>query len=107
MVTITPNQKSGQSDLYEWKSAALTIAGVDADSDITGETGFTTLFDTVKTARKIVIEVTATTYVRLNADDNDIITVGATTPFEADMTVTSMFVSTGGSASTITVKLFA
>lgn len=107
MVTIASNQTLGNSELYEWKSAAITIAGATATVDITAAGGITTLFNKIKRCRHIRIEASATTYIRLNAVTNDIITVTATTPFEADISVHKIFISTGGAASTVTVKLFA
>ena len=107
MVTIASNQTLGDSGSYEWKSASINIAGATATVDITNAGGITTLFNTIKRCRKIRIEASATTYIRLNSASNDIITVTATTPFEADMSVHKIFISTGGSASTVTVKLFA
>lgn len=106
VIKLLEDAKAEHRKSYEWKSASVTVAGTDADTDLSGETGFTTLFDTVKRAHRITIEASATTYVRLNDDANDIITVTATTPFSSDyIIVESIYVSTGGSASTITVKL--
>lgn len=102
------NGKSWNQAAYEWKSAAVTVAGTTPSASITGETGFTTLFDTVKRAHHIVIEATATIYVKLVADGvaGDTITVTATTPFEDHYGITEdILVATGGSAANITVKL--
>jgi hypothetical protein len=91
---------------YEWKSASVTVAGSTATTDITGVVGFTTLFATVSRAHRITIETTATAYFRLNADTNDVITVTSTTPYSSDYCVVDkIFVSTGGAAVTVTVKL--
>jgi hypothetical protein len=91
---------------YEWKSASVTVAGADAATAITASAGFTTLFATVKRAHRIRIETSGTAYFRLNSATNDIITVTATTPYE-DLycIVDKLFVSTGGAAITVTVKL--
>lgn len=94
---------------YEWKSASVTAAGTAAGTDLKTASGFTTLFDTVKRAHHIKIETTGATYVRLGADGvlfPDVITVTATTPYEDNYCVVdTIYVSTNGSAATITVKL--
>jgi len=91
---------------YEWKSGSATVAGATAATDITGITAFEDLFSVVKNAHYVKIESTATLYVRLNSATNDIITVTATSPFESeDMFVNHIYVSTGGAAVTVTVRL--
>lgn len=107
MQTVREYNNSGNADKYEWKSASVNVAGTDATTDITGSAGFTTLFGTLVEAGHIVIEASATTYVRLNTSSSDKITITSTTPFEADMAVRKIFISTNGSASTVTVKLTA
>lgn len=107
MVTIGANQRVGASGDYEWLSSSVTVAGTDATADLASQAGFSTLFKAVSTARYIKIEATATTYIRLNSTENDKITITATTPFEANLTVNKIYISTGGSASTVTVKLIA
>ncbi|OQB05357.1 MAG: hypothetical protein BWY21_02010 [Parcubacteria group bacterium ADurb.Bin216] len=107
MVVIGPNQGLGKSDKYEWKSASVNVAGTSGNTNLKSIPGFTTLFNKVGVARKIRVESSATAYVTLNGTGNDVITVTATTPFEAEMSVSSIGISTGGSASTVTVKLFA
>lgn len=103
-----------QSTAYSWKSASVTAAGTAAATDITGVTGFTALFtpfsDSVsgvtikRLPTKIKVEADGAAYIKLNG--GDVITIGATSPFEAeDLVVQSMGVSTGGAAVTITVYL--
>lgn len=108
-MVITKNLENGVEEHtkeYEWKSASVTVDGTAATTDLTGISGFTTLFDTVPRAHRIRIEASATTYVRLNSSTNDKITITATTPYEDSYCVVdAIYVSTGGSASTITVKL--
>jgi hypothetical protein len=107
MAIFEKNSSSLPAEKYEWKSAAITIAGSDGDTNIKDAGGITTLFNTVPEARRIVVESSGAAYIRVNSATNDKITLGATAPFEADMTVRSLFLSTGGAAITITVKLFA
>lgn len=91
---------------YEWKSASVNVSGTSADTDITGISGFTTLFDTVPVAHRITVESSGTAYIRLNSATNDVITVTATTPYTDNFSVTTaLYVSTNGGAVTITVKL--
>lgn len=100
------NGRAWNSHTYEWKSASVNVAGTDGTDDLTGESGFTTLFATVPQAHHITIEASATTYIRLNSATADKITVTSTTPFTSDfLIVEKIFISTGGSASTVTVKL--
>lgn len=90
----------------EWKSAAITVAGTDADVNIRTKTGFTTLFDTVKRAHEIKVHVTADTHIRLNSTTTDKILVTSTSPYESDkVIVEALYVSTGGASSTVTVEL--
>lgn len=106
MIEHNVDGKTTQSTKYSWKSASVTAAGVAAATDITGVSGFTALF-TPFDGRKphyIKVEASAAAYIKING--GDIITIGATTPFEADnLIVESLGVSTGGSAATITVQL--
>lgn len=91
---------------YEWKSGTVNVAGATATTDITGIAAFTDLFSTVPRAHYVKIESTGTTYIRLNAATNDIITVSATSPFESDFVVlNSIFVSSGGAGVTVTVQI--
>jgi len=91
---------------YEWKSASVTVAGTAATTDLTGISGFTTLFDTIPQAHKLTVESSGTAYIRLNSATNDKITVTATTPHTVTGAVVHhLFVSTNGGAVTLTVKL--
>jgi len=105
-IKLLEDAKSEHRLKYEWKSASVTVAGTAGDTDITGETGFTTLFDTVPRAHHIKVEASAAAYIRVNSATNDIITLGATTPYENHYgIIESLYVSTGAGAATITVKL--
>lgn len=106
MVLHNEDGKTKQSPLYSWKSASVTAAGTVAATDLTSVTGFTALFTPFGSRKphKIKVESTAAAYIKLNS--GDVITIGATSPFEAeDLIVNSIGVSTGGSAATITVFL--
>ena len=105
-----------QSTKYSWKSAAVTAAGTEAATDITGVTGFTALFTPftdstsvsgvtqVRRPHYIKVSASGAAYIKING--GDVITLGATTPFEADdLIVESIGVSTGGAGITITVQL--
>jgi len=93
-------------ETYEWKSASVTVTGVAAGTDLTGITGFTTLFDTIPQAHKITIGSSGTAYIRLNSATNDKITVTATTPYTiTGAVVHHLYVSTDDKAVTLTVKL--
>lgn len=116
MIEHNVDGKTTQSTKYSWKSASVNVAGVAGATDLTGITGFTALFtpfsDTtsVSGATEIrkphYIKVWASGAAYITVNDGDIITLGATTPFEADnLIVNSIGVSTGGSAITITVQL--
>ena len=106
MIALREDATGWNRQLYEWKSASVNVADVTADTNLRTIAGFTTLFDTVKRAQHITVEASGAAYIRLNDDGNDIITLGATTPFTSDFVVVeSLFITTGGSAITITVKL--
>ena len=108
--------KTTQSTKYSWKSASVNVAGVAGDTDITGISGFTALFTpfadstsvsgVTQTRKPRYIKVSSSGAAYITVNDGDIVTIGATTPFEADdLIVESLGVSTGGSAITITVQL--
>ena len=116
MIEHNVDGKTTQSTIYSWKSASVTAAGVVAGTNITGVTGFTALFtpftDTttvsgvtrVRKPHKIKVSSDGAAYIKING--GDVITIGATTPFEAsDLIVESLYISTGGGAVTITVYL--
>lgn len=93
-------------EAYAWKSASATITGTTGDTDISGVTGFTTLFSQVKRAHYVQISATGNTYVRLNSATNDVILVTTTTPYtNEDCVVEKIFVTTNNAAVTITVNL--
>lgn len=107
-IKLLEDARAEHREPYEWKSAAVNIAAATATVNIRTKTGFTTLFDTLhkNRAHHIRIEASATTYVRLNADDNDIITITSTTPYEDHYgIIEAIFISTNAGASTVTVKL--
>ncbi len=116
MIEHNVDGKTTQSTKYSWKSASVTAEGVAAATDITTVEGFTALFtpftDTssvtgvtqVRKPTKISVSASGAAYIKING--GDVITIGATSPFEADdLVINSIGVSTGGSAITITVYL--
>lgn len=105
-----------QSTVYSWATGSVTAAGTAAGTDLTSVSGFTTLLSNFSNSTsvpgvtlkrvptKIKVWSTAAAYIKING--GDVITIGATSPFEAeDLVITSIGVSTGGSAVTITVYL--
>jgi len=97
-----------QSPIYSWASDSVTAAGTVAATDLTGATGFTTLLsnftDEGRKPHKIEVEASGAAYLKING--GDVITLGATAPFEAeDLVINSLGISTGGDARTITVYL--
>jgi hypothetical protein len=97
-----------QSPIYSWASASVTAAGTVAATNLTGVTGFTTLLsnftDEGRKPHKISVEASGAAYLKING--GDVITLGATSPFEAeDLVINSLGISTGGDARTITVYL--
>lgn len=108
---MIPNREDGKAwntAKYEWKSASVNKANSTPTDSLTGVTGFTTLFDTVKRAHHVVIEAAGTIYVKLKADGitGDTITITATTPFEDHYgIVEDILIATGGVGVTVTVKL--
>lgn len=95
-----------QSPLYSWASASVTAAGTVAATDLTGVTGFTTLLSNFGSRKPHKIEVTVDGAAYLKLNGGDVITLGATTPFEAeDLIINSIGISTGGSAVAVTVYL--
>jgi len=96
------------SGIYGWESASVNVAGVLADTSLVGIAGFTTLltpFTAVpRETHYIKISSTGTLYVSING--GAIITIGATTPFEAnELSVKTIGVSSGGAAVTVTVQI--
>jgi hypothetical protein len=105
-----------QSTVYSWASASVTAAGTVAATNLTGVTGFTTLLSnfsdstsvsgvtTKRVPTKIKVQSDGAAYLKING--GDVITLGATSPFEAeDLVIESLGISTGGDARTITVYL--
>lgn len=97
-----------QSSVYSWASGSVTAAGTVGATDLTGVTGFTTILsqfeDAGRRPHKIEVTVDGAAYLKLNG--GDVITLGATTPFEAeDLVINSIGISTGGAAVTVTVYL--
>ena len=91
---------------YEWKSAAVQVTTTNATTDITGITGFTALFDKIPVAYRVKVSTDGAAYIRLNANDNDKITLGSTTPYETEWgIVRKIFISTNNVSRTITVEL--
>lgn len=106
MITHLENGVAEHTREYEWKSASVNVAGTDGTTDITGIAGFTALFGTVKRAHRITVESSGAAYIRLNSATADKITIGATTPYTDNYCVVDkLYISTGGSAVTVTVKL--
>lgn len=116
MISHNQDGKTTQSTRYSWKSASVTAEGVAAATDITTVTGFTALFTPftdstsvsgateIRKPHKIKVSASGAAYIKVNG--GDVITIGATTPFEAsDLIVNSLGVSTGGAGVTITVYL--
>jgi len=105
-----------QTTAYSWVSGSVTAAGTAAATDLTTVEGFEDLFApfsdstsvsgvTMKRVpTKIKVLAGGAAYIKING--GNVITIGATTPFEADdLVIKSIGVSTGGSAVTITVYL--
>jgi hypothetical protein len=109
MIIANTDGNSKQSTKYSWASASVNAAGTAAATALTGVAGFTTLltnFATTKTRKPRYIKVwsSGAAYVKVNG--GDVVTLGATSPFEADdLIVESIGISTNGSAITITVQL--
>lgn len=108
--------KTKQSTIYSWKSASVTVDGTAAASDITGISGFTALFTPFSNSTSVsgatevrkphIIKVSSTGAAYIKINGGDVITIGATTPFEAeDLIINSLYVSTGGGAVTLSVYL--
>lgn len=82
--------------IYESKEAA---SGIVSNVNIRTITGFTTMFDTVKIAYRVVIRTDAAITIRFNSATNDPITIAANTSFDCNfLEVTSIFVTAAGSA---------
>jgi len=113
-INIDGNAK--QTTVYSWVSGSVTAAGTAAATDLTTVSGFGNLFapfsdstsvsgvTTKRMPTKIKVLSTGAAYIKLNG--GNVITIGATTPFEADdLVIKSIGISTGGAAVTITVYL--
>lgn len=113
-INIDGNAK--QTTVYSWVSGSVTAAGTAAATDLTTVSGFGNLFapfsdstsvsgvTTKRMPTKIKVLSTGAAYIKLNG--GNVITIGATTPFEADdLVIKSIGISTGGNAVTITVYL--
>ena len=106
-----------QSTVYSWATGSVTAAGTAAATDLTSVSGFTTLLSNFSNSTSVpgvtlkrvptkikVWSTGGTAYIRING--GDVINIGATSPFEAeDLVITSIGVSTGGTAVTLTVYL--
>lgn len=97
-----------QGTVYSWLSGSITAAGTAAASDLVAQAGFTTALSTFtdvgRKPRYIKVWASAAAYIKVNG--GDVITLGATTPFEADdLIINSIGVSTNGAGVTITVQL--
>lgn len=99
----TGNALNGRN--YEWKSASVTNTDSNTATDLKTITGFTTLFDTVKTATYLVIRTSGDVTFRLNKNDSDVITVGTTTPLTLENIELNKIFIGSASAVTITVML--
>ena len=80
------------STVYESKEGSV---GVVSNVDLSAQSGFTSLFSTVKIAYRVVIRPSQDIVVRFNDDANDPITVEAGTALDWDFVeVTSIFITT-------------
>jgi len=94
------------SPKYGWRSASVNAAGTAAATSLIAVSGFETLLSQfgARKPRYIKVQSTGAAYLKLNS--GDVITIGATTPFEADyLRIDTIGISTNGSAQTITVQL--
>jgi hypothetical protein len=109
MVNHNSDGKPTQSKTYSWISNTVNAAGTAAATNITSITAFQDLFapfaaDGNRTPTRIKVTSSGAAYIKIN--DGSVITIGATTPFEAtDLLVHSIGVSSGGSGVTVTVYL--
>ena len=116
MIEHNVDGKTTQSTIYSWKSGAINKAGTAAATNITSITAFANLFapfsDTTSVSgvtmgrkpRKIKVESTGAGYIKING--GDVITVGATSPFEADdLIINSLYVSDNSGNVTMSVYL--
>lgn len=97
-----------QSTVYAWASASVNAAGTAGATDLIGVSGFTTLLSQFTTLRRkpryIKVVVSGAAYLKVNG--GDVITLGATSPFEADeLIINSLGISTNGAGVTVTVQL--
>ncbi len=107
-IIYSQSGKPRESAIYKWIQASVTQAGTTPTVDLITQTGFETLFTGLvgSTAYRITIEVSGTTYIRLNAVTNDIITVTSTAPYIDEWcNVKKIYIATNGAAVTVTVKL--
>jgi len=108
MIIHNEDAQGKQSKYYSWLSASVNAAGTAAATSLTGITGFTTALSTFSAVgrkpRYIKVQATGAAYLKLNG--GDVITLGATTPFEADdLVIDSIGISTNGSPQTVTIQL--
>jgi len=117
MIIENVDGKAKQSTVYSWASGSVTAAGTAAATDLTSVSGFTTLLSNFSNSTSVpgvtlkrvptkikVWSTGGTAYIRING--GDVISVTSTSPFEAkDLVITSIGVSTGGTAVTLTVYL--
>ena len=89
------------STIYESKEGAT---GVVSNVNVRTIAGFTTLFDTVKIAYRMVIRTDAAITLRFNGSGNDAFTLAANTSLDLNcLEVTSIFVTAASSAA---LKIF-
>lgn len=87
---------SSISTIYESKEGAT---GVVSNVNIRTIAGFTTLFDNVQIAYRVIIRTDVNITVRFNSNANDAITVEANTTFDFNaLEVSSIFITAAGSA---------
>lgn len=105
--------KTQQSTAYSWSTGTINKAGTAAGTDLTTIAGFTGMFTpfTVGTSPavtrlpwRIRIESTGSLYISING--GDVITVTATTPFEADdLVINTVYASDASGSVDATVYL--
>ena len=116
MIGHNVDGKTTQSTIYSWKTGAVNKAGVAAATNITSITAFANLFapfsdastvsgvTMVRKPHKIKVEATGAAYIKING--GDVITIGATSPFEADdLIISSLYVSDNSGNITVSVYL--
>lgn len=116
MIIENVDGNAKQSTVYSWVSGSVTAPGTAAATDLTTVDGFEDLFapfsDSTSVSgvtlkrfpTKIKVLANGAAYIKLNS--GNVITLSATTSFEADdLVIKSIGVSTNGAAVTITVYL--